>query len=80
MGKRGENLFKQNDGVRALRIAREGGMSPAMVEIVAKDGTIFRVYGDNAALTAITPDTAGAKEWNKAIEELKATPKGGKGQ
>jgi hypothetical protein len=79
MGKRGENLFKQNDGVRALRIAREGGMSPAMVEIVAKDGTIFRVYGDNAGLTGTTQDTAGAKAWDTEIAKLKAaTPKGGK--
>jgi hypothetical protein len=78
MGKRGDNLFKQNDGVRALRIAREGGLSPAMVEIVAKDGTIFRVYGDNAGLTGATQDTAGAKAWDAEIAKLKATPKGGK--
>ena len=78
MGKRGDNLFKQNDGVRALRIAREGGISPAMVEIVAKDGTIFRVYGDNAGLTGSTQDTAGTRAWDVEIAKLKATPKGGK--
>jgi hypothetical protein len=76
MGKRGENLFKQNDGVRALRIAREGGLSPAMVEIVAKDGTIFRVYGDNAGVAA-TPDASGAKQWAAEIEKLKV-PRGEK--
>jgi hypothetical protein len=46
MGKRGTNLFRQNDGVRALRIAREGGITPSVLEIVAKDGTVYRVYGD----------------------------------
>ena len=77
--KRGRNLFKRNDGLRALKIARDGGLTPGMIEIVAKDGTIFRVYRDNAALTETT--VAGAKEWSKAIEELKAAPKGkGKGQ
>jgi hypothetical protein len=75
MGKRGENLFKQNDGVRAIRIAREGGITPGMIEIIAKDGTVFRVWGDNVTAPKDT-DTAVAKEWGKAIEELKA--KGGK--
>jgi hypothetical protein len=56
MGRRGGNLFKRNDGLRALKIARDGGIEPAMIEIVAKDGTIFRVYGDNAALTETTQD------------------------
>jgi hypothetical protein len=78
MGRRGENLFKRNDGLRALKIARDGGIEPAMIEIVAKDGTVFRVYGDNAALTESTQDTAGAKAWNAEIAKLKATPKGGK--
>ena len=44
MARRGTNLFKRNDGLRALKIARDGGIEPAMIEIVAKDGTIFRVY------------------------------------
>jgi hypothetical protein len=70
--RRGENLFKRNDGLRALKIARDGGISPAMIEIIAKDGTIFRVYGDNAALTETTQDTAGAKAWGEETAKLKA--------
>jgi hypothetical protein len=72
MARRGSNLFKRNDGLRALKIARDGGIEPAMIEIIAKDGTIFRVYGDNAGLTDTTPDTAGAKAWNDEIAKLKA--------
>ena len=71
MGKRGTNLFKRNDGLRALKIARDGGLEPAMIEIVAKDGTVFRVYGDKPT----TDSTEGAKEWNAEIKRLKA--KGG---
>ena len=67
---RGLNLFKRNDGLRALRIARDGGIEPAMMEIVAKDGTIFRVYGENAG----TPEQ-GAKAWAEAISKLKEKPK-----
>ena len=76
MAKRGVNLFKRNDGLRALKIARDGGIEPAMIEIVATDGTIFRVYGDNAALTETTPTTAGAKAWDQETAKLKAKPKG----
>ncbi len=76
MARRGVNLFKRNDGLRALKIARDGGIEPAMIVIVAKDGTIFRVYGDNAGLTDTTQDTAGAKEWNAEIAKLKGDPKG----
>jgi hypothetical protein len=72
MAKRGSNLFKRNDGLRALRIAKDGGIEPAMIEIVAKDGTIYRVYGENAALTETTDDTAGSNEWNEEIKKLKA--------
>jgi hypothetical protein len=72
MGRRGGNLFKRNDGLRALKIARDGGIEPAMIEIVAKDGTVFRIYGDKAALTETTEDTAGKKAWDAEIEKLKA--------
>ena len=48
-----------------------------MIEIITKDGTTFRVYGDKAALTDTTQDSTGAKAWGKEIEKLKATPKGG---
>jgi hypothetical protein len=74
MARRGTNLFKRNDGVRALRIARDGGINVSMLEIVATDGTIFRVYGDNAGLTDSTQDATGA--WDAEIAKLKATPKG----
>jgi integrase len=53
MGMRGPSSFKRLDAERAIRSAREAGLEPAMIEIVTKDGTIFRVYGDNAALTEI---------------------------
>jgi hypothetical protein len=50
-----------------------------MMEVVlGPDGTTtFRVYGDKAATdtTDTTQDSAGAKEWGRAIEELKAAPK-----
>jgi hypothetical protein len=74
MGKRGLNSFKRLDVERAIRSARDGGIEPAMIEIVARDGTIFRVYGDNAVLTETTPDAAGAKKWNEEIAKLKAAP------
>jgi hypothetical protein len=79
LAKRGGNSFKRNDGLRALKIARDGGIEPAMIEIVAKDGTTFRVYGDKAACTETTQD-AGAKEWNDEIAKLKATPPKTKGR
>jgi hypothetical protein len=70
MGRRGTNLFKKNDGKRALDIAREGGLEPAMMEIIAKDGTTFRVYGASAS----APEQ-GAKAWDEAITKLQAKPK-----
>jgi hypothetical protein len=77
MGKRGENAFRRNDAVRALQSARDAGLVPTMIEIITKDGTTFRIYGDKAA-TDTTQDTAGAKAWNAEIEKLKAAAKGGK--
>jgi len=74
MGKRGPSSFKRLDVERAIRSAREAGLEPAMIEIVAKDGTIFRVYGDNAVLTETTQET-GAKAWDEEIAKLKAKPK-----
>ena len=55
-------------------MARRGGIEPAMIEIVAKDGTIFRVYGDNAAPTDST--CTGAKVWDEEIAKLKGKPGG----
>ena len=49
VSRRGPNLFKQKDGLRAIKIARDGGMKPAMLEIAAKDGTTYRVYDLEAA-------------------------------
>jgi hypothetical protein len=80
MGKRGDNAFKRNDAIRALQSARDGGLEPAMMEVVlGPDGTTtFRVYGDKAGLTATTDN--GTKVWAAEIAKLKAaTPKGGKG-
>lgn len=73
MARRGNNLFKRNDGLRALRIARDGGIEPGMIEIVAKDGTTFRIYGENAKAPK-----QGTKEWDEATTELKEKPKTGK--
>jgi hypothetical protein len=77
MGQRGSNAFKRNDAIRALQSARDGGLEPAAMEVIlGRDGTTtFRILGDKAA-TDTTQDAAGAKEWSKAIEELKAAPKG----
>jgi hypothetical protein len=61
MGRRGSNSVLRNDGLRALKIARDGGIDPAMLEVIAKGGTIFRVYGDNATLTGTTPDSPDTK-------------------
>jgi hypothetical protein len=76
MGQRGSNAFKRNDAIRALQSARDGGLEPAMMEVIlGPDGTTtFRVYGDKAA-TDTTQDTAGAKAWNEEIAKLKAKPK-----
>jgi len=76
MGRRGSNSFKRNDGLRALRIARDAGIEPSGLEvIIAADGTTtFRVLGDKAAASS---ESAGAREWDKEIEKLKPkTPKG----
>jgi hypothetical protein len=72
MARRGSNLFKRNDGLRALKIARDGGIEPAMIEIIAKDGTVFRVYGDNAPLKETSQNSAATKAWDEATANLKA--------
>ena len=79
MGRRGSNSFKRNDGIRALRIARDGGMEPGALEVVVgTDGAVtFRVYGERAAgLMGVAPDTAtGAREWQDEIAKLEAKTK-----
>jgi hypothetical protein len=71
MGKRGENLFKRLDAIRAVKAARDSGIEPAMIEIVAKDGTIFRIHGSKAAAET-TREVMSAKEWDAEIAKLKA--------
>src|SRR5262249_19201337 len=48
MARRGRNSFRRNDGIRALRVARDGGLDPSALEIVVgPDGAVtFRVYGE----------------------------------
>jgi hypothetical protein len=49
MGKRGPSSFKRLDALRAIKSAREAGITPTVVEIETKDGAIIRIYGDNTA-------------------------------
>jgi hypothetical protein len=76
MARRGSNSFRRNDGIRALRVARDGGMEPTAMEIiVGTDGAVtFRVYGERAAaLMPVAPETAAdAREWQKEIDALKS--------
>jgi hypothetical protein len=85
LAKRGSNSFKRNDGIRALRIARDGGIEPAMMEVVVAtdEGTVtFRVYGEKA--TGLMPTSsspgdvaAGGREWQDEIAKLKGkAPRG----
>jgi len=62
LAKRGSNSFRRNDGIRALRVARDGGMEPSALEIVVgADGVM-----------AVAPETAAsAKEWEQEIQRLK---------
>ena len=68
MARRGNNLFKRNDGLRALRIARDGGMKPAMLEIAAKDGTIYRVYDLEAA--AAKRPAQNSNPWDEVLTNV----------
>jgi hypothetical protein len=75
MGRRGSNSFKRNDGLRALKVAKDGGLEPSALEIVVGvDGAVtFRVFGEKAAgLMGVAPETAaGAREWQDEIAKLK---------
>jgi hypothetical protein len=79
MARRGSNSFRRNDGLRALRVARDGGLDPSALEIiVGTDGAVtFRVYGEKAAgLLPLAPaTTAEAREWQDEIAKLKAGKK-----
>jgi hypothetical protein len=76
MGRRGSNSFRRNDGLRALRIARDGGLEPSALEVIVNpDKTVvFRVLGEKAAgLMGVAPDTdAAAREWQDEIAKLKS--------
>jgi hypothetical protein len=72
VGRRGPSSFKRNDGLRALKIARDGGIAPSMIEIVAKDGTVFRVYGDRAMSETAPTEVMTSAEWDEAIGREKA--------
>jgi hypothetical protein len=84
MARRGSNSFRRNDGLRALRIAKDGGLDPAGLEVVIKpDGAVvFRVLTERAAsLIGVAPETAaGAREWQDEIAKLKAKAPKAKGR
>jgi hypothetical protein len=84
MARRGSNSFRRNDGIRALRIAKDSGMEPNMLEvIVAPDGAVtFRVYSQQAAgLMPMAPETAAdAREWQDEIDALKGKAPKAKGR
>lgn len=84
MARRGSNSFRRNDGIRALRIAKDGGMEPNMLEVVVgNDGAVtFRVYGERAAgLMTVAPGTAAdAREWQAEIDALKGKAPKAKGR
>jgi hypothetical protein len=71
MGRRGTNAFKRSDAVRAVESARAAGITPTMLEIVALDGTVFRIYG-HKALPGETPEIMSAAAWDEAIAREKA--------
>ena len=74
-GQRGPNAFKRNDGLRALKVARDGGLEPGALEIVVNpDGAVvFRVLSETAAgLMGVAPETAaGARERRDEVNKLK---------
>jgi hypothetical protein len=84
MARRGSNSFRRNDGLRALKIAKDSGLEPSMLEVVvAKDGAVtFRVYGKEAAgLMSVAPETAAeAREWQHEIDKLKRKAPKAKGR
>jgi len=84
LAKRGSNTFKRNDGIRALRVAKDGGLEPGALEIVvAPDGAVtFRVLGEKAAgLMGVAPkNAADARDWQDEIAALKGKAPKGKGR
>lgn len=64
MARRGTSNFRLNDARRAVRVARREGIEPTMLEIIGRDGTVFRVHGRAAS----TPSAA-EKQWNDALRK-----------
>jgi hypothetical protein len=82
MARRGSNSFRRNDGLRALRVARDGGLDPTAMEIVVSpDGAVtFRVFGEKAT-ALMGPQTASdVREWDEEIAKLKAKAPKSKGR
>jgi hypothetical protein len=80
MARRGSNSFRRNDGIRALKVARDGGLDPSALEIVVSPdgGVCFRVYGEKAV--GVAPQIAAdAREWQDEIEKLKKAKTPAKG-
>jgi hypothetical protein len=74
MAPRGSNSFKRNDAIRAIRSAKDAGMSPSMMEVVvAADGSVtYRVYGEDAVPARSGGELSGvSKEWQTEIDRLK---------
>ena len=67
VGRRGHHLFKQKDGLRAIKIARDGGMKPAVLEIAAKDGTTYRIYDLEAAAAKQAPQDS--NQWDEVLAD-----------
>jgi hypothetical protein len=80
MAGRGENLFKRNDVMRAIKSVTDAGLPVAGVEIVCKDGTVIKLFGASAAQMQATQESAAAaKAWvdaTEAIAKSKKAPRG----
>ena len=59
MARDGSHYFKRNDGIRALKIVRDGEFEPiAPGNVVGTDGAVtFRVYSEAAALMLVATET-----------------------
>jgi hypothetical protein len=65
MGKRGKGSFRKLDALRAIRTAKEAGLTPGMVEIITADGVTYRVYSDTAA----TPVEGQENVWDEVLKK-----------
>jgi hypothetical protein len=79
VGRRSENLFKRNDVMRAIKSARDAGVPVAGVEVVCKDGTTIRVFGENVTQLQAAHDTAAAvKPWDDATAAIEKSNRAAK--